>query len=187
MSDLTALFEFLSSPNPAARQIALDNLIGHTVKADPQRHLFIPSLGAPLYVEAAGEGDEAVQAKASGSGLGAGQRAEEDRVKVAMLRDLSMLCRDQAVCSFNISIDLWQAGPPAGHETELQSAGGSVASTAQIVTLGRCLPRSGSLTRICLSRPAVPHQAVLASRLCRWDIARYAQEHKSSADTHYSR
>ena len=96
MSDLTQLFEFLSSPNPAARQIALENLVGHTGKSDPQRHIFIPSLGAALFVEEDTDGP----AQASGSGLGGGQvqKAEEDKVKVGMLRDLCTLCQDQAVC-----------------------------------------------------------------------------------------
>ena len=108
MSDLTVLFEFLSSPNPAARQIALENLIGHTVKTDPARHVFIPSLSAPLFVEDEVEQEGQVKASASGSGLGAGagKTAEEDRVKVRMLRDLSNLTRDQAVRLSLISLGL---------------------------------------------------------------------------------
>lgn len=84
MSDLTELFEFLSSPNPAARQIALQNLIGHTSKSDPQRHIFIPSSFAPLPGEAAN------------SGIKRKDGSESDDVKVKVLGDLATLCRDSA-------------------------------------------------------------------------------------------
>lgn len=89
MSGLTELFEFLSSPNPAARQIALQNLVGHTAKNDPERHIFIPSSFAALPGEA----------KADGGGLQPQKRKTEheaDEVKVKALHDLADLCRDQA-------------------------------------------------------------------------------------------
>ncbi len=87
MSSLTDLFEFLHSPNPDARQLALTNLIGHTPKNAQHRSVFIPSASS-----SAGSG---------GSGLvkGGAERklSSEDEVKVAMLKDLKVLCRDQAV------------------------------------------------------------------------------------------
>lgn len=82
MAELTELFEFLSSPNPAARQIALQNLVGHTAKNDPQRHIFIPSSFAPL------PGDN--------SGVKRKEGSDADDVKVKALNDLATLCRDQA-------------------------------------------------------------------------------------------
>lgn len=91
MSELSQLFEFLSSPNPAARQIALKNLIGHTPKNDPQRDIFIPSAFA------AAPGDTAQ--KADGGGLQPNKRkegAEQDDAKVKAIQDLANLCRDQA-------------------------------------------------------------------------------------------
>ncbi|KAL1412416.1 Protein hgh1 [Vanrija albida] len=90
MASLTELFEFLASPNPAARQIALQNLVGHTAKNDPQRHIFIPSSFAPL----AGE-----TTTADGGGLQTQKRKAEheaDAAKVKALHDLADLCRDQA-------------------------------------------------------------------------------------------
>lgn len=90
MSELTQLFEFLSSPNPAARQIALKNLIGHTPKGDPQRDIFIPSSFAPA------PGDSG---SADGGGLLPNKRkegSEQDEVKIKAIQDLANLCRDQA-------------------------------------------------------------------------------------------
>jgi hypothetical protein len=98
MSELIELFEFLSSSSPAARQIALQNLIGHTPKSAGNRHIFIPSSFAPLPgTTAAGLTGAAA---ADGGGLQAGKRKEGqelDEVKVKALHDLAMLCRDQAV------------------------------------------------------------------------------------------
>lgn len=85
MSDITELFQFLSSPNPDARQIALQNLVGHTLKNDPQRHIFIPSSFAPLPNESAGNG-----------GVKRKEGSESDEVKVKALRDLATLCQDTA-------------------------------------------------------------------------------------------
>lgn len=82
MSSLSDLFEFLSSPNPDARELALQNLAGHTPKSSPNRHIFIPSALAGL----------------PSSGLGGSTKAkEEDARKVQALKDLCELCRDQAV------------------------------------------------------------------------------------------
>lgn len=89
MTTLQDLFQFLHSPNPDARQLALENLIGHTPKSSPNRSIFIPSGSTPLWedLETSGLGgkvkDESVR--------------EEETAKVGMLRDLKMLCRDQAV------------------------------------------------------------------------------------------
>lgn len=98
--DLTELFQFLSSPNPAARQIALQNLIGHTPKAAPERHIFIPTSFAPLPGETTPGGK-----RKTGS--------EADEVKVQAIKDLASLCRDQAVIAhdalsalINLSDDL---------------------------------------------------------------------------------
>ncbi|WRT70850.1 uncharacterized protein IL334_007849 [Kwoniella shivajii] len=84
MSSLTELFEFLDSPNPAARHLALQNLVGHTPKASPERHIFIPSSFA---------------GQASGGGLLPNKRKEGqevDDIKLKALRDLTDLCKDQA-------------------------------------------------------------------------------------------
>lgn len=85
MTSLTELFEFLDSPNPEARHLALQNLIGHTPKSAPQRNIFIPSSFA---------------GPSNGGGLQAGKRREgqnTDDLKVKALKDLANLCRDQAV------------------------------------------------------------------------------------------
>ncbi|BEJ13477.1 hypothetical protein CspHIS471_0306510 [Cutaneotrichosporon sp. HIS471] len=79
--DITELFEFLSSPNPQARHIALKNIVGHTPKNDPKRSVFIPSSFAALPGES--------------EGLKRKEGAEADDVKVKCLHDLANLCRDQ--------------------------------------------------------------------------------------------
>jgi hypothetical protein len=84
MASLVDLFEFLDSPNPSARHLALQNLIGHTAKNDPQRHIFIPSSLA-----GAGGGGLLPEKRKQGS--------EEDQVKIKALKDLCALCQDQAV------------------------------------------------------------------------------------------
>lgn len=80
--DITELFEFLSSPNPQARHIALKNIVGHTPKNDPMRSIFIPSSFAPL--------------PGAPEGLKRKEGAEADDVKVKCIGDLANLCRDQA-------------------------------------------------------------------------------------------
>lgn len=98
MASLTELFQFLDSPNPSARHLALQNLVGHTAKNQPQRHIFIPSL---LAGSSGGLG--------SGSGLVPEKRksgSEEDEIKIKALKDLCALCSDQAVggpCSSSAS------------------------------------------------------------------------------------
>ena len=85
MISLSDVFEFLDSPNPSARHLALQNLIGHTAKNDPQRHIFIPS---------------SLAGQASGGGLIPEKRkqgSEEDEAKIKVLKNLADLCRDQAV------------------------------------------------------------------------------------------
>ena len=84
MASLIDLFEFLDSPNPSARHLALQNLIGHTAKNDPQRHIFIPSSLA-----GSGGGGLLPEKRKQGS--------EEDQVKIKALKDLCALCQDQAV------------------------------------------------------------------------------------------
>lgn len=88
MAELIELFEFLSSPNPAARQIALQNLIGHTPKNSAHRDIFIPSSFAAL------PGD-----KTDGGLLPEKRKegAELDDIKIKAIKDLANLCRDQAV------------------------------------------------------------------------------------------
>lgn len=86
MTELIELFQFLDSPNPAARQIALTNLIGHTAKNDPERHIFIPSVTGGL-----GGGGGLLPQKR-------GNATEDDERKIKGLRDLCGLCRDQPVC-----------------------------------------------------------------------------------------
>jgi hypothetical protein len=83
MAELIELFQFLPSPNPDARQIALQNLIGHTPKNAPNRHIFIPSSFSAL------PGESADGKRKEGHEL--------DAVKVQALKDLAMLCRGQAV------------------------------------------------------------------------------------------
>lgn len=90
MSELTELFQFLDSPNPAARQIALQNLLGHTAKNDPQRHIFIPSVTGGL-----GGGGLLPQKRKDGAG--------DDERKIKGLRDLCGLCRDQPVSHFQLA------------------------------------------------------------------------------------
>jgi hypothetical protein len=85
MTELIELFQFLDSPNPAARQIALTNLIGHTAKNDSERHIFIPSVSGGL-----GGGGLLPQKR--------GNATEDDERKLKGLRDLCALCRDQPVC-----------------------------------------------------------------------------------------
>lgn len=84
MTELVELFQFLDSPNPAARQIALTNLLGHTAKNDPERHMFIPSVTGGL-----GGGGLLPQKRSAAS--------EDDERKIKALRDLCGLCRDQPV------------------------------------------------------------------------------------------
>jgi hypothetical protein len=86
MTSLTELFQFLESPNPTARHLALTNLVGHTPKNAPQRYIFIPSalsgsssLGGGLVPEKRKAGDD------------------EDEIKIKAIKDLAMLCQDQAV------------------------------------------------------------------------------------------
>ena len=91
MASLSELFQFLDSPNPSARQLALQNLVGHTAKNDPQRQIFIPTSFAGT----------------SGGGLVPEKRkqgAEEDENKVKALKDLCALCADQAVRRHYISL-----------------------------------------------------------------------------------
>jgi hypothetical protein len=85
MTELVELFQFLDSPNPAARQIALTNLLGHTAKNDPERHMFIPSVTGGI-----GGGGLLPQKR--------GAASEDDERKIKALRDLCGLCRDQPVC-----------------------------------------------------------------------------------------
>ncbi|OCF45537.1 cytoplasmic protein [Kwoniella heveanensis CBS 569] len=88
MASLTELFQFLDSQNPSARHLALQNLVGHTPKSSPNRHIFVPSSFAGTNGSGGG-----------GGGLLPGKRkegAEEDERKIKALRDLTFLCRDQA-------------------------------------------------------------------------------------------
>jgi len=90
MASLTELFEFLSSPNPSARHLALQNLLGHTPKSAPQRNIFIPTAFAGI---------------SNGGGLQGGKPSagpSSDDVKVQALKDLTNLCRDQAVSVFEL-------------------------------------------------------------------------------------
>ncbi|WVR08722.1 hypothetical protein IAU60_005780 [Kwoniella sp. DSM 27419] len=77
MASLTELFEFLDSPNPAARHLALQNLIGHTPKSSPQRHIFIPS-------SFAGTGQNG---QAAGGGLLPGKRKDGQEADDAIAHD----------------------------------------------------------------------------------------------------
>lgn len=90
MAQLAELFEFLSSPNPAARQIALQNLVGHTAKNAPLRHIFIPSSFAGTSAAAGGGGGLVLPEKRKAE-------AEQDEAKVAAIKNLCGLCSDQAV------------------------------------------------------------------------------------------
>ncbi len=86
MSGLTELFQFLDSPNPSARHLALQNLVGLTPKNAPDRGIFIPSSFAGI--------------SNGGGGLLPEKRktvSEEDERKIKALKDLTVLCRDQAV------------------------------------------------------------------------------------------
>ncbi|OXG43804.1 cytoplasmic protein [Cryptococcus neoformans] len=85
MASLTELFQFLDSPNPSARHLALQNLIGHTPKNSTNRNIFIPSSFAGNIT--------------SGSGLVPNKRkdgSDEDEIKIKALKDLTYLCMDQA-------------------------------------------------------------------------------------------
>ncbi|KAK8850674.1 hypothetical protein IAR55_004594 [Kwoniella newhampshirensis] len=93
MSSLTELFQFLDSPNPSARHLALQNLLGHTPKSSPNRHIFVPSSFAPTGPSTANG------AAGHGGGLLPEKRKvgqEDDEIKVKALMDLMELCRDQA-------------------------------------------------------------------------------------------
>jgi hypothetical protein len=94
MASLIELFQFLDSPNPSARHLALQNLVGHTAKNQPERHIFIPS---PF----AGTGT-------TGGGLLPEKRkqdSEQDELKLKALRDLMELCSDQAVSLSRVMSD----------------------------------------------------------------------------------
>lgn len=88
MSGLTELFQFLDSPNPSARHLALQNLLGHTPKNALQRTIFIPSSLSGTSLDVGGL-------------LPANQKSSnpEDDEKIKALKDLTLLCRDQAVSS----------------------------------------------------------------------------------------
>jgi hypothetical protein len=90
MSQLAELFEFLSSPNPAARQIALQNLVGHTAKNAALRHIFIPSSFAGTSAAGANGGGLVLPEKRKAE-------AEEDERKVGAIKNLCGLCGDSAV------------------------------------------------------------------------------------------
>jgi hypothetical protein len=105
MASLTDLFEFLSSPNPSARQIALQNLVGHTPKTAAQRHIFVPSILAPL-----ASAGQAQSNGASGGGLpggGGSKMTEDDGRKVQGIRDLMGMCRDQGVGHSSLASWAW--------------------------------------------------------------------------------
>ncbi|CAD6589786.1 MAG: hypothetical protein TREMPRED_005515, partial [Tremellales sp. Tagirdzhanova-0007] len=85
MSDLSELFQFLDSPNPSVRQIALQNLVGYTPKTSPQRGIFIPS-------SLAGTSSDGGALRPDKQ-----QSSKQDEIKVKVLRDLTVLCRDQAL------------------------------------------------------------------------------------------
>lgn len=90
MTSLADLFEFLHSPNPDARQVALTNLVGHTPKGAAQRSIFIPSISAPTF-------QSPEQEQTSGNAASARKPSAQDATKLEMLQDLKMLCRDVAV------------------------------------------------------------------------------------------
>ncbi|WWD20849.1 hypothetical protein CI109_105326 [Kwoniella shandongensis] len=93
MASLTELFQFLDSPNPSARHLALQNLLGHTPKSSPNRKIFVPSSFAPTT-----SGQTANGAGTNGGLLPEKRKVgqEEDELKVKALKDLMVLCRDQA-------------------------------------------------------------------------------------------
>lgn len=103
MTTLTDLFEFLHSPNPDARQVALTNLVGHTPKGSAQRTIFIPSLSAPTF-----ESSQQQQQKAQSIPVVIRKPSPQDAVKLEMLQDLKMLCRDQAVSPHNMRLSITQ-------------------------------------------------------------------------------
>lgn len=87
MASLTELFQFLDSPNPSARHLALQNLVGHTPKNSTNRTIFIPSTFAGNITT-------------GGGGLVPNKRkdgSDEDEMKAKALKDLTYLCMDQAV------------------------------------------------------------------------------------------
>lgn len=87
MSSLADLFEFLHSPNPDARQVALTNLVGHTAKGQAARSIFIPNGSTPTKAQLIADKDGE---KTKGM-------SQEELFKIGMLEDLKLLCRDQAV------------------------------------------------------------------------------------------
>ncbi|KAI5452890.1 Protein hgh1 [Naganishia albida] len=87
MSSLADLFEFLHSPNPDARQVALSNLVGHTAKGQAARSIFIPNGSTPTKA----------QLIADENGAQSKSLSQEELFKIGMLEDLKLLCRDQAV------------------------------------------------------------------------------------------
>ena len=95
MSDLSELFQFLDSPNPSVRQIALQNLVGYTPKTSPQRGIFIPS-------SLAGTSSDGGALRPDKQ-----QSSKQDEIKVKVLRDLTVLCRDQAVSYICLLTDLF--------------------------------------------------------------------------------
>ena len=87
MSSLADLFEFLHSPNPDARQVAITNLVGHTAKGQAARSIFIPNGSTPTKA----------QLIANQNGEQTKALSQTELFKVGMLEDLKLLCRDQAV------------------------------------------------------------------------------------------
>lgn len=87
MSSLADLFEFLHSPNPDARQVALTNLVGHTAKGQAARSIFIPNGSTPTKA----------QLVANQNGEQTKALSQTELFKIGMLEDLKLLCRDQAV------------------------------------------------------------------------------------------
>lgn len=104
MASLTELFQFLDSPNPSARHLALQNLVGHTPKNSTNRTIFIPSTFAG---NTTGGGGLVPNKRKDGS--------DEDEMKVKALKDLAYLCMDQAVGfihlleAFSFLIMCWSA------------------------------------------------------------------------------
>ncbi|GHJ85089.1 hypothetical protein NliqN6_1491 [Naganishia liquefaciens] len=87
MSSLADLFEFLHSPNPDARQVALTNLVGHTAKGQAARSIFIPNGSTPTKA----------QLVANQNGEQTKALSQAELFKIGMLEDLKLLCRDQAM------------------------------------------------------------------------------------------
>ncbi|KAJ9098152.1 hypothetical protein QFC21_004481 [Naganishia friedmannii] len=87
MSSLADLFEFLHSPNPDARQVALTNLVGHTAKGQAARSIFIPNGSTPTKAQLLADKDGSKT-----QGL-----SQAELFKIGMLEDLKLLCRDQAM------------------------------------------------------------------------------------------